>query len=233
MTKRALFSLWMFASAAFAAGPSPQVLTLPAGATLECRLNQNLSTQGSRQGDFFTATVSQPVILNGGTVIPVGATVKGYIAYLAVPGRIRGVGEMRLAPEKVTWPDGRTLPLNAVLYSVAGVPHTRVVGGEGTVKGPSSWKKTTLEVGGLATAGGLVGGLVFAHPVVGLVAGGTAGVVQHVVRRGANLTLPQGTELNYQLTRDMPLSSPMGADGSQAVAPALPGAAPGPAAQRP
>lgn len=209
MAKRAWFSLLVFAwGAALAPAQSP-ALVLPAGSTLECRLNGNLSTQGSRQGDSFTATVSQPVTLNGGIVIPAGATLKGYIAYLAQPGRIHGVGEMRLAPEKITWPDGRSLPLDAVLYSVVGVPHTRVAGGEGTVKGPSSWKKTTLEVGGLAAGGGLVGAAL-AHPVLGLVVGGTGGFVDHVMRRGTDLSMPQGTQLNYQLTRDLPLQAPMG-----------------------
>ncbi|HMD95896.1 MAG TPA: hypothetical protein VKM93_01005 [Terriglobia bacterium] len=205
MAKRALFSLLVFAWGAALAPAQNPAPVLPAGATLQCRLDGNLSTRASRQGDSFTATVSQPVILNGRTMIPAGVTLKGYIAYLAQPGRIHGVGEMRLAPEKLTWPAGRTQPLNAVLYSVVGVAHTRVAGGEGTVKGPSSWKRTTLEVGGLAAGGGLIGGVAFAHPVLGLVTGGTGGFLDHVRRRGTDLSLPQGTQLNYQLTRDMPL----------------------------
>ncbi|MGO9270925.1 MAG: hypothetical protein ACLQOO_11830 [Terriglobia bacterium] len=205
MVKCALFSLLVFAWAAALAPAQNPAPALPTGVTLQCRLDRNLSTRGSRQGDSFTATVSQPVALNGQTLIPAGATLKGYIAYLVQPGRIHGVGEMRLAPENITLPDGRTLPLNAVLYSVVGVAHTRVVGSEGTVKGPSSWKKTTIEVGGLAAGGGLVGAVAFAHPVLGLVVGGTGGFVDHAVRRGTDLSLPQGTQLNYQLTRDLPL----------------------------
>jgi len=46
--------------------------------------------------------------------------------------------------------------------------------------------------------------------VMGLVVGGTGAFLDHVVRRGKDLSLPQGTQLNYQLTRDMPLAAPAG-----------------------
>jgi hypothetical protein len=207
MVKRACFGVLfgvLSAGLALAQNPIPTQV-LPAGTPLYCRLTQSISTKLNREGDNFTASVTEPVVVAGRDVIPVGATIQGHVAYLDRPGRVHGVGEMRLAPEKLTWPDGRTAPLNAILYSVYGAEHAKVVGGEGTIKGPSSWKKTTLEVGALAAGGGLVGAI-FVHPVLGLLVGGSGGFADRVRRRGADLSLPQGTELNYQLTRDMLMS---------------------------
>ena len=59
---------------------------------------------------------------------------------------------------------------------------------------------------GAGTAGGTLLGLLFAHPIVGATLGLTAATADRLRRRGKDLTLPAGTELNYQLTRDLSLA---------------------------
>ncbi|HZP00044.1 MAG TPA: hypothetical protein VFD30_07110 [Terriglobia bacterium] len=176
--------------------------SIPAGTTLHCRLTQTLTTKLNYQGDPFTATVSEPVVLNGRDVIPVGTKIEGRISYLSRPGRIHGVGEMRLNAEKISFADGRTYPLSAVLLSAYGAEDTKVVGGEGLVKGPNSRKESITEVAAGMGGGSLVG-LLFAHPVVGMTVGGAVGFVDRMRRGGKDLALPIGTQLNYQLTRDL------------------------------
>ncbi len=182
--------------------PRTEHFVIPAGTTLHCRLTQTLTTKLNYQGDPFTATVSEPVVLNGQDVIPVGTKIEGRIAYLDRPGRIRGVGEMRLNPEKIRFADGRSFPLSAILLSAYGAEDTKVVGDEGLVKGPSSRKESITEVAAGMGGGSLVG-LLFAHPVVGMTVGGAVGFVDRMRRRGKDLALPVGTQLNYQLTREL------------------------------
>jgi hypothetical protein len=62
--------------------------------------------------------------------------------------------------------------------------------------------KSFEEIGGLAAGGGVLG-MLFSHPVVGIAVGGTAGFVERMRRRGQDLSLSQGTQLNYQLTRGL------------------------------
>lgn len=174
--------------------------SVPSGTTLHCRLTQTLTTRLSLQGEAFTATVSEPVVVDGRALIPLGATVRGRIARMQEPGRIRGVGEMRLLPESITFPDGRKYPLSALLMSAYGVEGARVAGEEGTIKGPSSRLKTFEEIGGLAAGGGIFG-LLIHHPLFGMTVGGAAGFLDRVRKRGKDLVLPSGTQLNYQLTR--------------------------------
>lgn len=209
MVKRALLAVLLVTfTVSILQAESPErteTLTVPAGTTLHCRLTQTLSTRDNIQGDLFTARVTEPLSINGRDVVPVGATLEGRVARLDRPGRIKGVGQMRLAAEKITFPDGRSYPLNALLMSTYGVEDARVVGSEGVVKGPGSRKQDAEEIAGGTVVGGLVG-LIFHHPLVGGAVGGTTAFVDRLRRRGMELSLPTGTQLNYQLTRELEIT---------------------------
>ncbi|MFZ0964891.1 MAG: hypothetical protein WAO35_28880 [Terriglobia bacterium] len=180
-------------------------LSVPAGTMLHCRITETLTTKLNVQGDAFTMSVAEPVSLNGRVAIPAGATLAGRITRMERPGRIKGVGQMRLTVEQITLPDGRSFPLGATLMTAYGVDNVKVVGNEGLVKGPSSRTPDFEEIGA-GTAGGTLLGLLFAHPVIGATVGLTATTVDRMRRRGKDLTLPVGTQLNYQLTRELAIT---------------------------
>ena len=181
-------------------------LSVPAGTMLHCRTTETITTKLNSQGDAFTISVVEPVTINGLAAIPVGSTLAGHITRMERPGRIKGVGQMRLTVEQITLPDGRSFPLSATLMTAYGVDHVKVVGSEGLVKGPSSRVPDFEEIGA-GTAGGTLLGLIFAHPIIGATMGLTATTVDRLRRRGKDLTLPAGTELNYQLMRELAFAS--------------------------
>jgi hypothetical protein len=209
MVKRALLAVFLAAVTASLAHAenlaNGEPVSIPAGTLLHCRVTQTLTTKLNFQGDAFSATVSEPIMLNGHEAVPVGTVLHGRIVQLDKPGHIRGVGEMRLTTEQLTFPDGRVFPLSAVLVTEYGADNAKVVGNEGLIKGPSS---RPIEMGeiGAGTAGGVVMGLIFGHPIVGATIGFTAAAVDRVRRRGKDLTLPAGTQLNYQLVRALDLT---------------------------
>lgn len=209
MVKGALLAVFVstfvipFASAETPARTAPTLV--PAGTLLHCRTAETLTTKLNLQGDAFTLSVAEPVVINGRVAIPVGSTLAGRITRMERPGRIRGVGQMRLDIQQITLPDGRTFPLAASLMTAYGVDHVRVVGSEGLVKGPSSRMPDFEEIGA-GTAGGVLLGLMFAHPVIGATVGLTATAVHRMRRRGKDLTLPAGTQLDYELTRELVLT---------------------------
>jgi hypothetical protein len=86
-----------------------------------------------------------------------------------------------------------------------GAENVKVVGSEGLIKGPSSRAPGFEEIGA-GTAGGTLLGLLFAHPIIGATVGLTATAVDRMRRRGKDLTLPAGTQLNYQLTRELAIT---------------------------
>jgi hypothetical protein len=52
---------------------------IPAGTRLTVRLNEDLSTANRRRGSRFSARVEKPVIVDGHTVVPIGAMAYGTI----------------------------------------------------------------------------------------------------------------------------------------------------------
>ncbi len=208
MVKRALLAVFLTTlgiSPALAQSPlkgDTLYAHIPAGTVVHCRIAQTLTTKLNYQGDAFTARVSEPVMLNGHEAIPVGATIEGRIAQMDRPGRIKGVGKMRLSPERITFPDGSSFPLSATLLTAYGADDAKVEGNEGTIKGASSRVQDAQEIAGGGAIGTVVG-LIASHPITGAVIGGTVGLVDRLRRRGKDLTLPAGTQLNYQLTRPL------------------------------
>src|SRR5579862_8571096 len=101
-------------------------------------------------------------------------------------------------------PDGASYPLSAILAAVYGT-EGNVHGEEGGVKGPNSRLRTVKEVGAGMGGGGLVGTIFggFTGTIIGGAIGGAAGFLDTMRKRGPDLALPTGTQMNYQLTRDL------------------------------
>jgi hypothetical protein len=209
MVKRALLAVFLTVTGAtltLAETLAPtEPLSVPAGTMLYCRTTQTLTTKLNYQGDAFTISIAEPVSVDGRVAIPVGSMLSGRITRMQRPGRIKGVGQMHLTVEQITFPDGRSFPISAALMAAYGADHVKVVGSEGLVKGPSS-RVPDLEEIGAGTAGGTLLGLIFAHPFIGATVGFTATTIDRMRRRGKDLTVPAGTQLNYQLTRDLAIT---------------------------
>jgi hypothetical protein len=203
MVKRAL--LCLFLTIWVVGALQAENRTVAAGTKFNCRLTQTLSTKSNFQNDPFQARISEPLFIGNDMIIPIGSMIDGRIAWLVKPGRIRGVGEMRLDIDHVTMPDGRTLTLNAVLTNAYGAPGAKVHDEEGYLKGPSSKlrdvQEVTLGMGGGGFVGLLIGGPHGA--IIGGAIGAGAGIADSMRRRGTDLTLPTGTQLEYQLTREL------------------------------
>lgn len=205
MVKRAL--LFVFLAALSVSLARAGSLSVPAGSTLHCRLTQTLTTRSNAQGDAFAATVTEPLPVSAPSVIPVGSTIQGRISWIERPGRFRGVGEMHLTADKLILPDGRSFPVSTVLLTTDNQNGVKVVGEEGVVKGPSSSLRTLKEVGIGMGGGGFLGTLIggFHGAVIGGAVGGAAGFVDTLRRRGQDLKLPMGTQLNFELTQPLDL----------------------------
>jgi hypothetical protein len=208
MVKRAVLMASLIILSAWAGMAA--TLTVPPGTILNTKLSQTLSTDLNRQGQLFAAVLSEPVVVNGTQVIPAGATIRGRIATLSRPGRIKGAGKMLLVPETLAFPNGQTFTINAVLLYAYGAPGARIANAEGVIQGPTGRMRDVKEVGIGIGGGGLLGTMIGGvhGAVIGGLIGGTAGLVDSFRRRGPDLTLPSGTELKFELNRELAVTHP-------------------------
>ena len=185
-------------------------LQLPTGAAVKMRLVEALSSDGNKAGDNFTGRVSEAVMLDGRTVIPVGSTIEGTVTRVSSPRRIKGRPEISLHPESVTFPDGKTLNMSAVIVD-SNMDGT-TVNDEGQIKGSGHTRGDLIEMG--AGAGG---GLTIGAPAggakgafIGAAIGGGAAAV-HWLTKHHSTELPAGTELVMEISSPMTLSAGGGA----------------------
>src|SRR5438477_9739324 len=199
MRKTALMGVILLASAAGA----QTNLSLPAGTAFKVKLEKTLSTFTSKEGDPFSGRVTEPVLLDGKTVIPVGTTVQGRVTKVNEPRRIAGKPTIGIFPETVVLPNGERYALSASLVDTSLRSGTDV-NEEGQFKGARHNGKDLTEVG-LGTGGGmLVGGLAGGGKgvLIGGVIGATATAV-HWLSKHRSAMLPAGTELVMELSRPM------------------------------
>jgi hypothetical protein len=182
-------------------------ISLPTGTSLTVKLENNIATYSSKTGDPFSARVTEAVLLDGKTVIPIGATVQGRVAQLSEPRRISGRPTIGIFPDALVMPDGQRFVLSASLVQTD-LHNGTSVNDEGEFKGRGHDGQDLTEIG-MATGGGMViGGLAGGGKgvVIGGAIGATATVV-HWLGKKKSATLLAGTELVMELSRPLEMSA--------------------------
>ena len=175
-------------AAAPAAAPkpaAPKMATVPAGTGVNVRLTEGIDVDSSRAGMTFKAVVDAPVIVDGATLIPRGASAILEAIHVEQSGKMKG-------SDKVT------LKLNAIGFGGFVYP---VSSSYNQSKGKGEGKRTGRKVGGGAGLGAIVGGIAGGGEgaAIGAVVGGVTGAA--VASQGEeHLQLPAETRLNFQLS---------------------------------
>ena len=81
--------------------PKTVEVTVPEDTPIHVTLDQAIASDENRPGDHFEATVSQPVVIGGRTVIPEGANAEGVVVDVHRSGRLKGRASLQLALESV------------------------------------------------------------------------------------------------------------------------------------
>jgi hypothetical protein len=183
--------------------------SLPTGTAVKMKLE----TFSSKAGDPFSARVTEPVVMDGKTVIPIGTTIEGRVTKTNEPRRIAGKPTIGIFPENMVLPNGDKFALNASLVDT-NAHHGTDVNTEGQFKGDGHDGKDLTEIG-IGTGGGmLIGGL--AGGGKGFLIGGAIGAtvtVTHWLGKHRSAMLPAGTELVMELNRPMTMTTTVASAG--------------------
>ena len=129
----------------------PMTNVLPVGTPVKMKLESAISTSTSKAGDLFAGRVTEAVLLDGKTVIPVGSSISGKVVRAEEKRRYKGRPVIEISPEQVTLPNGDVFTINAVVADTSDKDNK--VDDEGRIKGPGMNTRDKLEIAGGAGAG--------------------------------------------------------------------------------
>ncbi len=162
-------------------GQQPMV-NVPAGTSLLVRMVDSVDSSKNPVGSRFAATLETNLMAGGVVAAPAGTTIHGRLSESKQAGRATGSSELQLELTDIVI-DGTAYPLFSTDYAA---------------KGSSSGKRTAKRVvggAGLGAAIGAIGGNAGKGAAIGAVVGTTAAVAQ----KGAKVTIPSETLLEFRL----------------------------------
>jgi hypothetical protein len=204
-------------------GPPPQgyrqgrVAYAPAGQIIPITLATSIATNVARAGDLIQANITQNVML-GDSTIPAGSVVIGQVTEASAGRRLTHSGQLQIKFNRIRTPDGTETPITGHLTGQinklkrAGGDQNDSFKGEGMSNkvGSVAFRGLVGTGGGaaLGTAVGAIAGGGFGAGMgawSGAAIGGGLGVADSLLlRKGKDVTIPSGTQMNLQL--DAPVS---------------------------
>jgi hypothetical protein len=162
-------------------------LTIPAGTTLPITLKEGVSASESEVGSEFSATLAEPVVVEGKTVLQKGSPVLGRVVDAHKSGRVKGRASLSLALTSVVH-DGKPVSVETRTYV-------------GVAK--STKKRDAAVIGGAAGVGAAVGAIAGGGKgaATGAAIGGAGGSGVVLSTRGEDVHYPPETRLNFVLSK--------------------------------
>jgi len=187
-----LAALLMVASPLLASASS---FVVPNDIALRVRLDNTLTSDESRVGDPFSATVVDLREYRN-------ARVYGHIAEIQLSGKVKGSTSMVLRFDRLVMPDGRRAPIHAEIVELYHAPSGEKVDVEGAIesggRGRKSIEHTALGAGAGALLGGIFGGGKGAG--IGSIIGGVGGLGTTAFHGHQKITLNSGQEMLIRVT---------------------------------
>jgi hypothetical protein len=179
--------------------PNDSVLTIPKDTEIIIELQNDVSTQTTRQGERFTGKVVSPMELDG-------AIVEGHVEKVQLPGRIKKPAELQLSFDRIVISDSRWANFSGVLSEVVAIKgdNVRRVSDEGTAVGQSSIKGDAIKVGASTGTGAGIGAIT-GGPVglaVGASIGAAFGIGSALIDRGKHIRLNKNQQLKVRSAYD-------------------------------
>ena len=162
-------------------------VTVPAGTPIQVTLDQSLASNRNRSGDDFEASLARPVVVNGKTVIPKGARVRGIVVDAKESGRLQGVAHLQI--------ELRAVEVGSKSYDLETSSVTRT--------GSNHNKRNLGYIGGGTAGGALIGAIAGGGKgaAIGAAVGAGAGTAGAAATGKKDVLIPAETPLSFKLTQ--------------------------------
>jgi hypothetical protein len=166
-------------------------IEVPAGTQIVVRLIDGVDSQQDSLGQTYRASIDQPVIVNGQTVIPRGADAVAALVDTQKSGKIAGRTVLTLDLRSVAI-DGRTYQV-----TTTGVPQASSSRGDRSAK----------VIGGTAALGAIIGAIAGGGKgaAIGAGSGAAVGTAAEVATSGQKVKVPSETRLTFTLQNPIDL----------------------------
>ncbi len=160
-------------------------VTVPEQTPIHVTLDQAVTSNQSRPGEHFAATVSEPIVVDGKTVVPQGARVLGLVVDAHHSGRLMGRARLQLALQTVEV-DGKRYEIRTTSSQKVGGNHK---------------KRNFAWIGGGAGGGLLIGALAGGGEgaLIGGPVGAGAGTAAAFLTGKKDIKLPAETPVTFRL----------------------------------
>lgn len=164
----------------------PARLTIRPGTYVTVRINQWLSSDRNQKGDSFTATLEQPIVVDGFVVAQRGQTVYGRVTQSQKAGRVEGTSKLGVELTQLTLVDGDQMSVQSAMINRDG---RTSVGRDAAAIG------TTTAIGAAIGAAADWG----RGAAIGAGAGAAAGILGVLLTRGEPTVIHPESVLTFQI----------------------------------
>ena len=167
---------------------------IPAGTHIAVTTTSELGSKVSVPGDTFSATVAEPVVVNGMTVIKAGSSASGTVVDAKALGRFKGGASLALRLD--------TVRAYGTTYQIASSTIDRAQKGKG--------KRSAGFIAGGGGAGALIGGLAGGGKgaLIGGLLGAGAGTAGAAFTGNKDIVIPAETTLTFRLEHSLTVPNP-------------------------
>jgi peptidoglycan hydrolase-like protein with peptidoglycan-binding domain len=188
-----------------------QSVTVPDGTVIPLRMDTYLSSDSSRVGDRFTATVSRDVIVDGRVVIPTGSKVEGHVTGVERAERSSKPGSIAVGFDRIIYSNNYSVPIDGSLTTLNEEARRKIEGdidAEDRVSGSGRGRRAIVFIGGGAGAGAVIGAIAGGGKgaAVGAGVGAVLGTIGVLLGKGDKAEVQTGTEFGLRVERSFTIS---------------------------
>ena len=172
----------------------PAQLTLKPGTFVTVRVNQWLSSDRNQAGDTFSATLEQPIVVDGFVVAQRGQTVSGRVMEAQKAGRVEGTSRLGVELTDLTFVDGQQASIRSQMINRTG---------------PTSVGRDAAAIGTTTALGAIIGaGADWGRgAAIGAGAGAAAGIIGVLLTRGKPTVIYPESVLTFRIEQPVTIAT--------------------------